>query len=100
MKHYLLAIPFASYSGDNPADGYFLHVSTGRTDASQGYNFIGNGEPQMEGLLTGQTPHKYCTCTRQELWQVAACFLAGSYPLAFDSVAWLVQELVRLPKQE
>ena len=50
MKHYLFAVAFASFGGDNPADGYFLHVSTCWTYTSQGYNLIGNGEPQVNGI--------------------------------------------------
>ena len=36
MKHNLLAVPFTSFCGNDSANRDFLHVSTGRTDTSQG----------------------------------------------------------------
>ena len=51
MKHDLLAIAFASLSGDNPPDGDFLHVSPCRTYTSQSNYLVCNSQPQMNRLL-------------------------------------------------
>ena len=51
MKHYLLAIAFATLSGNDSADGDFLHVNTSRTYTGQGDDLISHGQPQMNGLL-------------------------------------------------
>ena len=42
---------YDSHCGDNSADGYFLHVSTSRTDTGQGNNLISHSEPQVDGIL-------------------------------------------------
>ena len=78
MKHDLLAIPFASFCGDDPANGYFLHVSTGRTYTSQGDDLIGYSQPQVDGLLVIAVHvlidavllnHEYLTTYSQEFVQ-------------------------------
>ena len=49
---------------------------------------------------TAQVMHMYRTKTMANRCLLLGYSLFGSCPLALDSVAWLVQELVRLPKQE
>ena len=51
MQHDLLAVAFAPFGGDDPADGDFLHVSTCRTYTSQSHNLIIQRQPQMDGIL-------------------------------------------------
>ena len=45
VKHDLLAVTFAAFGGDDPADGDLLHVGFGRAYSSQCDNLAFDGQP-------------------------------------------------------
>ena len=51
IQHDLLAVAFAPFGSDDPADGNLRHVSSCRTNTGQSHNLIILRQPQMDSLL-------------------------------------------------